>query len=55
MNALLRILAAHHMTVISHTKTTITVEAVYCKDGYSFVVPETIDATPQAVSDWLGY
>jgi len=55
MRALLGILAAHHMTVISHTETTITVEAIYTKDGHAFMMPETIDATPQAVSDWLGY
>jgi len=55
MNRLLAILANHNMTVLGHTDTTITVEAVYCRDGVAETVPETIAADLGAVRDWLGY
>lgn len=55
MNRLLAILANHNMTVLGHTDTTITVEAVYCRAGRAYSVPETIDANLGAVRDWLGY
>ncbi len=55
MTQLLNYLKQHSITVLSNTDHTITVEAVYSKDGVAFTEPETIPATMQAVRDWLGY
>lgn len=48
-------LESHGVMILSSTETTITVRAVYCINGVAVVTPETIDATPQAVRNWLGY
>lgn len=55
LQQLLKFIKSHSQVVLSHTETTITVDAVYCKDGQSFTVPETIAADLGAVRDWLGY
>lgn len=55
MQQLIKFIESHSQVVLSNTETTITVDAVYCKDGQSFTVPETIDANLGAVRDWLGY
>lgn len=55
MQKLIKFIKSHSQVVLSHTETTITVDAVYCKNGQSFRVPETIGANLGAVRDWLGY
>lgn len=55
LQKLIKFIESHSQVVLSHTETTITVDAVYSKDGQSFSVPETIAADLGAVRDWLGY
>ncbi len=56
LQQLIKYIESHGHVVLSNTDTTITVRAVYMKRGVGCkVVQETIDATPQAVRDWLGY
>lgn len=45
----------HQIRVISYSEASITVESLYSKDGKGMYVEETIDATWQAVRDYLGY
>lgn len=55
LQKLIKFIESHSQVVLSHTEQTITVDAVYCKDGKSFTVPETIAADLGVVRDWLGY
>lgn len=45
----------HCISVLSYSADNITVESCYTKDGKVFYAEETIDATWQAVRDYLGY
>lgn len=55
LQQLIKYIESHGQRVLSSTETTITVSATYkTPTGYT-MVDETIDATPQAVRDWLGY
>lgn len=54
-NALIEYVQSHGITVLSSTETTITAEAVYSVNGVAVITPETFEATPQAVRNWLGY
>lgn len=46
---------SHHLEVLEVTPHAITVNTVYCKDGKSFLVRETVAADLGAVRDYLGY
>lgn len=55
LQQLIKYIESHGQRVLSSTETTITVSATYkTPTGYT-MVDETIDATLQAVRDWLGY
>lgn len=45
----------HCISVLYYGVETIAVESVYTKDGHTFYVEEMVDATWQAVRDYLGY
>lgn len=45
----------HCISVLGYSADKITVESVYTKDGKAMYVEETVDATWQAVRDYLGY
>ena len=56
LQKLIKFIESHGQVVLSNTDTTITVRAVYMsKETGCKMVAETIDATPKAVRDWLGY